>query len=40
MTIGFTAGVPVSLDGEELPLAQLIARLNTLAGGYGMGGST
>ena len=25
-TIGFDAGIPVSLDGEELPLAELIAR--------------
>ena len=32
VTIGFEAGVPVSLDGEELPLAELIARLNALAG--------
>ena len=37
MTIGFEAGVPVSLDGEELPLAELIARLNALAGSYGIG---
>ena len=37
VTIGFTAGVPVSLDGEELPLAELIARLNALAGAYGIG---
>jgi len=37
VTIGFAAGVPVSLDGEELPLAALIARVNALAGGYGIG---
>ena len=37
VTIGFEAGVPVSLDGEELPLAELIARLNALAGSYGIG---
>jgi argininosuccinate synthase len=35
--IGFEAGVPVSLDGEELPLAGLISRLNGLAGAYGIG---
>src|SRR5215213_6012141 len=28
VTIGFQTGVPVSLDGEELPLAELISRLN------------
>ena len=37
MTIDFEAGVPVSLDGEELPLAELIAKLNGLAGAYGIG---
>ena len=37
VTIGFERGVPVSLDGEELALAELIARLNGLAGGYGIG---
>ena len=37
VTIGFEAGVPVSLDGEELALAELIAKLNALAGPYGIG---
>src|SRR5215208_7113705 len=37
VTIEFEAGVPVSLDGEELPLAELISRLNGLAGAYGIG---
>ncbi len=35
--LGFEAGIPVSLDGEELPLAQLIGKLNGLAGAYGIG---
>src|ERR671910_12349 len=37
VTLGFEAGIPISLDGEELPLAELIARLNALAGPYGIG---
>ena len=37
VTIGFEAGVPVVLDGDELPLSGLIARLNALAGPYGIG---
>jgi argininosuccinate synthase len=37
LVLGFEEGVPVSLDGEELPLAQLIMRLNVLAGAYGFG---
>jgi argininosuccinate synthase len=37
VTIGFETGVPVSVDGEELPLAGLISRLNGLAGAYGIG---
>ena len=35
--IGFENGVPVSLDGEKLPLYQLIHRLNVEAGAYGIG---
>jgi argininosuccinate synthase len=35
--VGFEHGVPVSLDGEELPLARLIGKLNGLAGAYGIG---
>jgi len=37
VVIGFEQGVPVSLDGEELGLAGLIAKLNGLAGRYGIG---
>jgi argininosuccinate synthase len=37
VVVGFARGVPVSLDGEELSLAALIARANRLAGTYGIG---
>ena len=37
VVVGFEQGIPVSLDGEELPLAALITRLNGLAGAYGIG---
>jgi argininosuccinate synthase len=37
VVIGFERGIPVSLDGEDLPLAALIARANRLAGAYGIG---
>ncbi len=35
--IGFEEGLPTSLDGEELPLVELIAILNELAGEHGVG---
>jgi argininosuccinate synthase len=35
--IGFEEGLPTSLDGEELPLVELIAGLNELAGKHGVG---
>lgn len=35
--VGFTAGVPTSLDGRDLPLAELIAELNAIAGSCGYG---
>jgi argininosuccinate synthase len=35
--IGFEEGLPTSLDGEELPLVELIAGLNELAGEHGVG---
>ena len=37
VVIGFEQGIPVSLDGEGLGLAGLIAKLNGLAGAYGIG---
>jgi len=37
IVIGFEAGVPVSLDGAELGLVELIAELNVRAGVYGIG---
>ncbi|HEU5002372.1 MAG TPA: argininosuccinate synthase [Actinomycetota bacterium] len=33
----FEAGVPVAVDGERLPLAQLIRRVDALAGSFGVG---
>jgi argininosuccinate synthase len=35
--IGFEEGLPVSLDGEELALVELIGQLNDLAGAHGVG---
>jgi argininosuccinate synthase len=35
--VSFAAGVPVALDGAELPLAELVAALNAQAGRYGIG---
>ena len=37
IVVGFEKGIPVSLDGEELSLAELIAQVNRLAGAYGIG---
>jgi len=37
VVVGFEQGLPVALDGEELPLAELITRANHLAGAYGIG---
>ena len=37
IVVGFEQGVPVSLDGEDLSLAALIAQTNELAGAYGIG---
>ena len=35
--IGFEEGLPVSLDGEEMPLVGLIAKLDPVAGEHGVG---
>ena len=35
--LGFEEGLPTSLDGEELPLVDLISELNTIAGEHGVG---
>ena len=37
ITLGFEEGLPTSLNGEELPLAELIAQLNRIAGAHGVG---
>ena len=37
IVIGFEKGIPVSLDGAELSLSELIAETNRLAGAYGIG---
>ena len=37
IVVGFECGLPVSLDGEGLQLAALVAALNHLAGVYGIG---
>jgi argininosuccinate synthase len=37
IVLGFEAGIPVALDGEGLSLAELVGRLNRLAGTYGIG---
>ncbi|HOF87756.1 MAG TPA: argininosuccinate synthase [Armatimonadota bacterium] len=37
VTIGFDAGVPVSLDGQAMGLKDIIVRLNGFAGAHGVG---
>ncbi len=37
VTVGFEAGVPVSLDGEKLELADLVTRLTAVAARHGVG---
>jgi argininosuccinate synthase len=35
--VGFREGIPVSLNGEEIPLEEIIKRLNRLGGKHGFG---
>jgi len=37
MVIGFEAGVPVTIDGAEMPLQDLIAEVTRVVGSYGWG---
>jgi argininosuccinate synthase len=37
VVVGFVSGVPVSLDGQNLPLVELIAQLGAIAGSSGYG---
>jgi argininosuccinate synthase len=37
VVIAFEAGVPVSVDGQSMPLHQLVVELNGLVGSYGWG---
>jgi argininosuccinate synthase len=37
VVIGFEGGIPVSVDGDDLPLHELITQLNRRAGAYGVG---
>lgn len=37
VTISFVEGLPVALDGEKLPMAKLVEKLNAIAGEHGVG---
>ena len=37
VTIGFEQGVPISVDGDELPLHEIVVALNGIVGAYGWG---
>ena len=37
LVLGFEAGVPVAIDGERMPLHELVIRLNHIVGPYGWG---
>ena len=40
IVLGFSEGLPTSIDGRTLPLHELIAELNRTVGSYGWGGRT
>lgn len=37
LVLGFEEGTPISIDGERLPMVDIIDRLNTVVGSYGWG---
>ncbi len=37
ITLSFEKGIPVAMDGEEMPLSDLVVKLNKLAGKHGVG---
>ncbi len=37
LKVGFKEGIPISLDGKELPLAEIIAKCNSVGGQHGIG---
>lgn len=37
VTVGFRKGIPVSVNGKQLALAELVAYVNEIAGGHGIG---
>jgi argininosuccinate synthase len=37
VSVSFEQGVPVALDGKELPLPEIVSKLNTIAGSHGIG---
>ena len=37
VAITFENGIPVALDGKELPLPEIVAKLNVIAGSHGIG---
>src|SRR3989440_127723 len=37
VSVTFEGGVPVALDGDELPLPEIVSKLNVIAGSHGIG---